>query len=867
MSGLGLKNYQRDALTALTNWLTETSKSGDPDMAFYKATKRAYRPVPGLEGIPYACLRVPTGGGKTLIAAHAIGRATDALVTTENPCAIWLAPSDAIVSQTLTALRDVSHPYRAALAERFGSNVRVMDVKEALYARRPDYDGNAAIIVATIQSFRQEETDTLNVYKDNGELMDHFSGLEAGALVRLEKSSEGQMVRSLANALKLRRPMVIVDEAHNARTDLSFTTLARLDPSLIVELTATPADDSNILFHVSAAALRDEAMIKLPVILRVDPDPVEALRLAKAKLEELHEAAAAETEALEPKRRLRPVMLIQAQQNTGADPLTPERVRALLEEDFQVPREQIKIATGKIWELAGIDLSMWDEPTRFIVTVQKLREGWDCPNAYVLCTLAPGHSGTAVEQMLGRVLRLPGAVFKADDRLNQAYAFASATSFAETAKALAEALVSNGFEKLEAEKLIRADALVLPLEPDELTSEAIDTDIDLAPYRHVVAAATAGRVTLDPEIRQLSASDVTAADAARLRLLLPPLLVPALDSLLARHEERKRAEEAGVRSATRPERPLFAVPQLCVRRGEQLEIFGADHFLDRPWSLEQCDASTIVERFAPPSDSATEAVIDLASEQVRISFVERMQRELELTADQRDWPYPKLVRWIDQRLAFVKGSDVTQGSAQAFIKAGLQALMDDKGYTISDLRRLRFRLIEPFTQLIRDYRDIRQKDAFESTLFGEVRFDWSEDLTVMFDPERYYPPKLYTGRVAFPKHLRPDLIGDMNGEEEACANEIDRHVSVLQWVRNIERQKNAFRLRVSSQDFYPDFVAQLIDSTYFIVEYKGAGTEGPRDRTDEKEAIGKKWAEVTGNRFVMVKDRDYSAVRQALEAG
>lgn len=863
MSGLGLKTYQHDALESLTGWLTETAKSGDPDTAFYKATKRAYRPMPGLEGVPYACLRVPTGGGKTLIAAHAVGRATDALVTTESPCAIWLAPSDAIVSQTLAALRDVNHPYRAALAERFGSNVRIMDVKEALYAHRPEYEGNAAVIVATIQSFRQEETDTLNVYKDNGELMDHFSGLTADALALLEKGNEGQMVRSLANALKLRRPMVIVDEAHNARTELSFATLARLYPSLIVELTATPAEDSNILFHVSAAALKDEAMIKLPVVLRVDPDPSEALRLAKEKLEELHEAAAAETGMLEPKRRLRPVMLIQAQRRTGADPLTPERVRAMLESDFQVPREQIKIATGSEWELDGIDLAKWDEPTRFIITVQALREGWDCPNAYVLCTLAPGHSGTAVEQMLGRVLRLPGARFKKDERLNRAWAFASATSFADTAKALAEALVSNGFEKLEAEKLIRADEPALPLTAAELSSDVADIDFDLAPYSRVVTTATSGRVRLDPETRQMSASEMTEADAAHLRLVLPPLLTPALDSLIEQHRARKEAKPPPAQQDV-PERPPFAVPLLCVRRGEQLEIFGADHFLDRPWSLEQCDAAKITGKFSPPEDKGKDAVIDLTGEKVKVNFVDRMQRELDLAAEQRDWPYPKLVRWIDQRLAFVKGSDVTQGSAQAFIKAGLQALMERKGLTIADLRRLRFRLIEPFTQLIREYRDQREKDSFEATLFGDPGFDWSVDLKVTFDPERYYPPKLYTGRMAFPKHVRPDLIGDMNGEEELCAHEIDQHAHVVQWVRNIERQKSSFRLRVSNQDFYPDFVAQLANEQYVVAEYKGAGTEGPADRTDEKEAIGKKWAEVTRNRFVMVRDKDYAAMRAAL---
>jgi type III restriction enzyme len=397
----------------------------------------------------------------------------------------------------------------------------------------------------------------------------------------------------------------------------------------------------------------------------------------------------------------------------------------------------------------------------------------------------------------------------------------------------------------------------------ELSSDVTVIDFDLAPYSRVVTTATSGRVRLDPETRQMSASEITEADAAHLRLVLPPLLTPALDSLIEQHRARQEATPLSVLQDVL-ERPPFTVPLLCVRRGEQLEIFSADHFLDRPWSLEQCDATKIADKFSPPDDKGKEAVIDLTGEQVKVNFVERMQRELELAADQRDWPYPKLVRWIDQRLAFVKGSDVTQGSAQAFIKAGLNALMEKRSLTIGDLRRLRFRLIEPFTQLIREYRDRREKDSLEETLFGDLRFDWSQDLTISFDPDRYYPPKLYTGRIAFPKHISPDVIGDMNSEEETCAVEIEQHANVVQWVRNIERQKSSFRLRVSNQEFYPDFMAQLTNGQIVAAEYKGAGTEGPADRTDEKDAIGKKWAEVTGNRFVMVKDKNYAAMRAAL---
>ena len=238
-----LKNYQEKALDALESYLADAASSGDPDVAFYRAARRQYAPVPTLPDLPYVCIRVPTGGGKTLMAAHAVGRAADAYLKHERPTVLWLVPSNAILEQTLAALRNREHAYRDALARRFGEAVSVLDMKEALYVSRADLEGTACIIVATIQSFRVEETEGRKVYDQNGVLMEHFSGLDERQIAALDIGDDGKPIPSLANALRLHRPMVIVDEAHNARTPLSFDTLARLKPSLVVEFTATPVTE------------------------------------------------------------------------------------------------------------------------------------------------------------------------------------------------------------------------------------------------------------------------------------------------------------------------------------------------------------------------------------------------------------------------------------------------------------------------------------------------------------------------------------------------------------------------------------------------------------------------------------------------
>lgn len=202
-----------------------------------------------------------------------------------------------------------------------------------------------------------------------------------------------------------------MDEAHNARTDLSFETLARLKPALIIEFTATPVTPeehnpakgvyaSNVLYHVSAAELKAAEMIKLPVVLRGRPDPKETIGDALAWLDELGSKAAEEKR--ETGEFVRPVMLIQAAPRSKERPtLHAEEVKKLLREDFRVPDEHIAIATGDTRELDKVDLFDRECRIRFIITQAALREGWDCSFAYVLCSVAEQKSSRAVEQILG----------------------------------------------------------------------------------------------------------------------------------------------------------------------------------------------------------------------------------------------------------------------------------------------------------------------------------------------------------------------------------------------------------------------------------------------------------------------------------
>ena len=453
---LPLKEYQERTLETLTEYYQKCLQYENANTAFYDLTQRPYAAVEGLPGMPYVCLRLPTGGGKTLVACHAVGITASELLKTESPIVLWLTPSNAIRDQTLNALKNPHHPYRDAF-ESARHRIEVRTISEALYLSPHILNTKTTIIVSTMQAFRVEDTDGRKVYEPSGALMGHFTHLSDETLSEVERDESGKPVYSLANLLCVKRPLVIVDEAHNARTELSFETLARFNPSAIIEFTATPDTErnpSNVLYTVSAAELQAEDMIKMPIQLETIPEWKRLLAAAVAQRNALETDAEKERE--ETSEYIRPVMLIQAQpRRKDQETLTVEVVEKCLFEEHNIPEDQVARATGEDRGLDDVNINDPACEIRYVITVQALREGWDCPFAYVLCSVAEMKSSTAVEQILGRIMRLPKARRKKQESLNSAYAFVASQNFYDAAAALTDGLVQNGFEKQAAAELIR----------------------------------------------------------------------------------------------------------------------------------------------------------------------------------------------------------------------------------------------------------------------------------------------------------------------------------------------------------------------------------------------------------------------------
>jgi type III restriction enzyme len=397
------------------------------------------------------------------------------------------------------------------------------------------------------------------------------------------------------NMLRLRRPIVIVDEAHNVRTDLSFATLGNVLPSCIIEFTATPArsrSPSNVLHHVSAAELKAADMVKLPlrVITRHPSQRDQLLAEAITLRADLEELAAAE--AQNTGEYLRPILLLQAERVDAC-----ELLRERLAGDFGFPKDEIKISVGTLDELPGPDeIKSAKCPVRIIITVQKLREGWDCPFAYVLCSLKETRSATAIEQIVGRILRLPNAQAKQHPDLNCSYAFSVSESITEVLAELREALESNGFTGAEAERIIiPVPQGVLPLGAQPKTVQIPPAEIDTA-VAEVHVPTLAGKARIDASKGEITV--IVPLDQDETDKLVSCVKSREAKALVAEAVECVRqAEKAfGGTGKTRVPSPYerqldFIVPLLCVRENGLLLEFESTFLIEHPWKLSAKDAA------------------------------------------------------------------------------------------------------------------------------------------------------------------------------------------------------------------------------------------------------------------------------------
>lgn len=472
-----LKAYQQKVIADLKRYLELLNELQDYKAAFLSFWQENSAPLLGqyhdvTPGVPNLCFKVPTGGGKTFLACNAIKPVFDALPHSKTKAVVWLVPSDAILTQTLAALKDTHHPYRQKIDVHFGSRVEVYSKQELLNGQNFNPTAVAeqlSIMVLSYDSFRGRSKDALKAFQENSNLAPF-----AQVLGKPEQPIENADETALYQIINQLSPLVIVDESHHARSELSLEMLNNFNPCFVLDLTATPKQKSNIISYVDAVQLKAEHMVKLPVIVYNRDNKNEVLTDAidlRNSLEELAVAERARTGDY-----IRPIALFQAEPKGKEDATTFQKLRDELV-SAGIPSEQIAIRTAEINDLKGVDLLSPLCPVRYIITINALKEGWDCPFAYVLASLANKTSQIDVEQILGRILRLPYVRDHKQPSLNMSYVLTSSNDFDSTVRQVIKGLNNAGFS----DKDYR---LAEPIAPKPVETPPVQTSLpmtELAP--------------------------------------------------------------------------------------------------------------------------------------------------------------------------------------------------------------------------------------------------------------------------------------------------------------------------------------------------------------------------------------------------
>lgn len=448
-----LRNYPRKAWRELA----QSGDVADGRAPYIDRTDGVGRPI------PHICFKVPTGGGKTLLAAAALQR-----LNRQTGLTLWVTPTRAIYEQTRAALRSREHPYRQMLEMASGGRVKLLE-KDDLFTRGDVENYLCLMLLMLPAANRQRGRDFLRMFRDSGRyptlFPDSDDALGDAKLLNdygdLERASEGGPVKhSLFNAFKMLRPVVVLDEAHKAygaakrQANEEFAqAVSQLNPRLVIELSATPNRGiSNLLVDITGVELKNEEMIKLPVQVTsfTNTDWHYTLAQAHDELEKLQ--AESESLQMDGGQYIRPIAVVRVER-TGREQRDGERVHAedvreYLVHNLGVPAAAVRVKSSELDELAGEDLLSGFSPVRWIITRAALMEGWDCPFAGLLVMLDNTRAQRAITQLVGRVMRQPYARRTGREALDQCYVYCWNTNVADAVAQVKRGLEEEGLTGL-----------------------------------------------------------------------------------------------------------------------------------------------------------------------------------------------------------------------------------------------------------------------------------------------------------------------------------------------------------------------------------------------------------------------------------
>lgn len=853
-----LKKYQKRVIADLTDYLDQLNDRSSLDRAFSAYWESRQIPVGQggvqryqniIDGVPHVCYKVPTGGGKTLLACASVKPIFDSLPQRKVKALVWLVPSDAILSQTLIALKNPAHPYRQQLNLDFHGRVEVYEKAELLAGQNfspATVTDQLSVMVLSYDSFRSSNKEGLKAYQANGNLAPFHTvfGTPEQPIKKADETALFQVINQL-------NPVVVVDESHHARSTLSLEMLKNFNPAFVLDLTATPRREANIISYVDALQLKSEHMVKLPVIAYNRDSQTDVITDAIGLRNKLEELAVVEKESNG--KYIRPIVLFQAQPKAKEDATSFEKLKSKLVK-VGIPEEQIAIKTGTINELKNVDLLSEECSVRYIITVNALKEGWDCPFAYVLASLANKTSSVDVEQILGRILRQPYTRRHSEQLLNMSYVLTSSADFASTLRRIVAGLNEAGFTAKDyrvAETLPVTPAEERPFTVTGVSSSdislSIDQDaeeefLDFDPIK--VASDTATVAKNDKEqpgvLTQMLSSAATqgseyeaAAEQAAQEIdyLVPTDLVDEI-------------EMTGVKPDFANEVKHLSIPQFYIKapssqlfsnsEDDELVLLCKEN-LTKDFRLRGYDS-----RIELGQASAEMARIDVESGDSDVPKAYRMEaRDQQLMREYIDsLPREGKVRQVadiirtrlEKKFDVIVSSDLKDYITSVIL--GLDAVQMETAITTP--LTVSSRIEEKISSYLDSYRFQRFMHGIEiGTITTQATYKLPDRIRP-FNPTSLIGGSLYEAE---------DEV--KTGLESRLAMSLSDKRSVKWWHRIIERR--GFHIN-GPINHYPDFMVRTKSDHIVLVETKGEHLKN-MEETSIKLKLGTEWARIAGPLF------------------
>lgn len=853
-----MKGYQKAVIADLTHYLELMNETQNYMTAFEQFWREKSAPALGLyrnviAGVPNLCIKVPTGGGKTFIACNAIRPVFDALPVTKTKAVVWLVPSEAILTQTVKALKDTSHPYRQKIDVDFGGRVEVYTKQELLNGQ--NFNPTAvteqlSVMVLSYDSFRGRGKEVLKAYQENSNL-----AAFAKALGKPDSPIEKADETALFQIINQLNPLVIVDESHHARSDLSREMLANFNPCFVLDLTATPRKDSNIISYVDAVQLKTEHMVKLPVIVYNRDSQAEVILDAIDLRNKLEELAAAEYAVS--KKYIRPIVLFQAEPKGKEEATTFEKIREKLI-GYDIPAEQIAIRTADVNELKNTELMSADCPIRYIITVNALSEGWDCPFAYILASIANKTSQVQVEQILGRILRLPHTTQHRQSSLNMSYVLTSSNDFNETVKGIIQGLNDAGFS----DKDYRVSEPPTPKTPDP-----VQITID--------NGCSKMETPLESPEEDVSGVDwklVNEEYQRRREAEKSPETTPKADSMLSEAESAGQAYNAAIQQSgndpylqktpweVREQMPTFAVKPEFREDIERLVI--PQFFAAIPDTLFT-DGSHVLLDEAQLSEGFT-----LKNKDCDIDFAAADDGIVKVDIENKENGLPRVFKMSSPEQQYFKeyfNSLPPESRVRQCKEIMLRQLNKLNGVDAAELKAYIERIVG---NMSKDQLAAMEKaplgyakkikDKVQALLEQHCRenfSDWLSTERIVCLPYYRLPDAIHPAAHTdiYAKSLYQAEDGDMNKLEQKLIMELTALPNVRWWHRNISRQGFCINGYINH---YPDILILTEKGNVIFAEAKGEHLKN--DDSREKIDLGAMWSGHAGNqyRYFMVFEKD-----------